>query len=274
MFRTQLVGGRWQRESLVSSTAKQEVSPCRPTAAHRTVSSRRQAARLCPALRHRVVRTDRSTRRNSLTSRPRLCRTGSVSASLSCGATDSRRRWRRATISPSLVDAIEYDAGEGPRLDAIEHDDVTVANDLAKDDRWPKFVERALRETPVRSMFGARFFSAARSAAALNSPGQARTRSISSISASAAAPSGHRERLGSKHATQQRRRENLRDRARLQPGSSAWRWASSCPAGRRRWTEAFEALRKASQDSTRKLRDLAAEVAETGLLPERRERRV
>src|SRR5438094_7383497 len=56
-----------------------------------------------------------------------------------------------------IVDAIETECGEGPCLDAIEYDDITVANDLANEEqRWPKFVERALRETPVRSMFGAR----------------------------------------------------------------------------------------------------------------------
>ena len=74
------------------------------------------------------------------------------------------------------------------------------------------------------------------------------------------------------HATEQRRRENLEialDSSRVIGMAMGIVMSSRLLTA----DQAFEALRKASQDSNRKLRDVAAEVAETGLLPERRERR-
>lgn len=42
------------------------------------------------------------------------------------------------------LDAIQYDLGEGPCVDAIRHAPVTVANALRHDQRWPRYVPQAV----------------------------------------------------------------------------------------------------------------------------------
>jgi hypothetical protein len=41
------------------------------------------------------------------------------------------------------VDAIQYEVGSGPCLDAIAEHEVFVTDDLAGDERWPPFSHRA-----------------------------------------------------------------------------------------------------------------------------------
>jgi AmiR/NasT family two-component response regulator len=73
------------------------------------------------------------------------------------------------------------------------------------------------------------------------------------------------------HAEEQRRRENLEIALE---SSRVIGMAMGIVMSSRLVTadQAFEALRKASQDSNRKLRDVAVDVTETGLLPERQRR--
>jgi serine phosphatase RsbU (regulator of sigma subunit)/putative methionine-R-sulfoxide reductase with GAF domain len=59
---------------------------------------------------------------------------------------------------PSAVDEIQYQAGEGPCLDAIRHHEVFATDDLAEEQRWPHFSGRAVAETGVRSMMSFRLF--------------------------------------------------------------------------------------------------------------------
>lgn len=170
----------------------------------------------------------------------------------------------------TLVDAIEYDAGEGPCLDAIQHDDVTVANDLENDERWPKFVERAVRETPVRSMFGARVFLSGKERGALNFYSD-KVDAFDQFDLGIGAMLSVIASIALQHGNEQRRRENLE--VALE-SSRIIGMAMGIVMSSRLLTadQAFEALRKASQDSNRKLRDVAVDVTETGLLPERRSR--
>lgn len=51
-----------------------------------------------------------------------------------------------------LVDRLQYEAGEGPCLDAVGRDQVCETGDLASDGRWPAFAPEAARTTGVRSM--------------------------------------------------------------------------------------------------------------------------
>lgn len=59
---------------------------------------------------------------------------------------------------PPRVDAIQYETGEGPCLDAIRDQEVFQTDDLAEEERWPKFSKRAARETQVASMLCFRLF--------------------------------------------------------------------------------------------------------------------
>lgn len=167
------------------------------------------------------------------------------------------------------VDGIETECGEGPCIDAIEHDDITVANDLAKEEhRWPKFVERALRETPVRSMFGARIFLSGEDRGALNfyaSEPNAFDQLDIGIGAMLSAIAS----MALQHAIEQKRRVNLEialESSRVIGMAMGILMASRlCTAD-----QAFDALRRVSQETNRKLRDVALDVTETGALPEGR----
>jgi hypothetical protein len=166
-----------------------------------------------------------------------------------------------------IVDRIEYECGEGPCLDAIEYDDVTVSNDLADDERWPKFVERAVAETPVRSMFGARIYLSGNERGALNFYAN-EIDAFDQLDLGIGAMLSVIASVVLQHANEQRRRENLEIALE---SSRVIGMAMGIVMSSRLVTadQAFEALRKASQDSNRKLREVAAEVTETGLLPER-----
>ncbi len=59
---------------------------------------------------------------------------------------------------PRQVDRVQYEAGEGPCLDAIREHEVFQTDDLSAEDRWPSFSARAATETGVRSMLSFRLF--------------------------------------------------------------------------------------------------------------------
>lgn len=168
----------------------------------------------------------------------------------------------------TIVDGIEYDTAEGPCLDAIEHDDITVANDLANDERWPKFVERAVRETPVRSMFGARIFLSGKERGALNFYSD-EVDAFDQLDFGIGAMLSVIASIALQHSAEQRRRENLEialESSRVIGMAMGIMMASKLLTA----DQAFEALRRTSQDSNRKLRDVATDVTETGTLPDRR----
>jgi hypothetical protein len=168
----------------------------------------------------------------------------------------------------SAVNAIEHECGEGPCLDAIEYDDISVANDLAADDRWPKFVERAVRETPVRSMFGTRIFLDGHERGALNFYA-GEPNAFDQLDIGIGAMLSAIASVALQHSIEQRRRTNLEIALE---SSRVIGMAMGIVMSTRLCTadQAFDALRRASQQSNRKLRDVALEVTETGALPEKR----
>ena len=56
------------------------------------------------------------------------------------------------------VDAIQYETGQGPCLDAIREAEVFTTGDLGSEVRWPDFANRAVAETGIRSMLSFRLF--------------------------------------------------------------------------------------------------------------------
>ena len=163
------------------------------------------------------------------------------------------------------VDAIQYDAGEGPCLEAIKDNDLTVADDLAADDRWPRFAARAVAETPVRCMMGVRIFLGGEDRGSLNlyatEPGV-----FTPLDQAVAAIFGTLSSLSLQHALEQRKAQNLL--AALE-SSRQIGMAMGILMSRKLITadEAFEQLRRASQHLHRRVREIAEEVAETGQLP-------
>lgn len=69
---------------------------------------------------------------------------------------------------PERVDALQYELGGGPCVDAIREHEVFQADDLAAEDRWPEFARRAVETTGVRSMLGFRLFAEEDTMGALN----------------------------------------------------------------------------------------------------------
>ena len=59
---------------------------------------------------------------------------------------------------PLAVDRIQYEANQGPCLDALRKHAVFTTDDLRVETRWPDFASRAATETGVRSMLSFRLF--------------------------------------------------------------------------------------------------------------------
>jgi GAF domain-containing protein len=73
------------------------------------------------------------------------------------------RHGKVTTVAPTdevavLVDAIQYETGQGPCVGSISEHEVYLSDDLAVDSRWPRFSRRAAEETGVRSMLTFRLF--------------------------------------------------------------------------------------------------------------------
>jgi transcriptional regulator with GAF, ATPase, and Fis domain len=69
---------------------------------------------------------------------------------------------------PLRVDAIQYEVGQGPCLNAIAEMQTFHTDDLANEARWPKFSARAQEETGVTSMLAFRLFARGQTLGALN----------------------------------------------------------------------------------------------------------
>ncbi|HUQ63995.1 MAG TPA: hypothetical protein VM121_09590, partial [Acidimicrobiales bacterium] len=50
---------------------------------------------------------------------------------------------------PTIVDAIQYETDEGPCLNAISVHETFKTDDLAAEERWPRFSHRAAQDTGV-----------------------------------------------------------------------------------------------------------------------------
>lgn len=66
------------------------------------------------------------------------------------------------------IDELEREIGEGPCVDAIHEEAAQLETDLARGCSWPRLGERIVEETPVRSMAGFRLLVDNRKVGALN----------------------------------------------------------------------------------------------------------
>jgi hypothetical protein len=71
---------------------------------------------------------------------------------------DQPRTLASTDAVPEHVDAVQFDAGEGPSLDVLVTDDYVRVDDLADDPRWPQFASRALQVADIRSMINYRLY--------------------------------------------------------------------------------------------------------------------
>ena len=172
---------------------------------------------------------------------------------------------------PARVDAIQYETGQGPCLDAMAGHETCVIDDLCVDGRWPAFSRRAAEETGVRSMLSFRLFVQGDTIGALNLYSRepaafdlhGRVTGTVLAAHAAIALTSARERQHAQHLE-----EALRSNREIA-------MAMGVLMGRGGMTEveAFTQLRRASQYLNVKVREVAARVVETGSLPERRDHR-
>jgi GAF domain-containing protein len=165
------------------------------------------------------------------------------------------------------VDAIQYDVGNGPCLEAIRENDITRSNDLEHDDQWPGFAERTVAETPVRSMAGVRLVIDGPNRAALNFYAD-RPHAFSDLDLGVAAILSSFASLAMQRQLAERKVDNLEIALESSRQIGA---AMGVLMARKLMTEeqAFQQLRDASQHLHRKLRDVARDVLESGELPGR-----
>jgi ANTAR domain/GAF domain len=189
-------------------------------------------------------------------------------------ASTSRRRGRGfVTVGatsdvPQQVDEIQYEVGHGPCVDAVLTRHLYNAADLRTDPRWPEFGRRAAETTGILSMLAFRLFFENEQTAAL----------LAGLNLYAAKPYAFDEAdetaviLLSTHgalalaaADQRAQAEGL---AGAQQSNRTIGVATGIVMTRLLVTrdQAFDLLRISSQNTNRKLRDVAQDVIDTGRL--------
>jgi transcriptional regulator with GAF, ATPase, and Fis domain len=162
------------------------------------------------------------------------------------------------------VDALQNETGEGPCLSAIRDHEVFQAEDLSKDQRWPRFSARAAEETGVHSILAFRLFVEEDTLGALNLYSQ-RTgafgqedRVVGAVFATHAAVAFST----AQHDAEMDKALASRDLIGQAKGILMNQEGVTAD-------EAFEMLRRASQNLNMKLREVAEQVTYTGAMPPR-----
>ncbi|WP_345507254.1 GAF and ANTAR domain-containing protein [Terrabacter aeriphilus] len=161
------------------------------------------------------------------------------------------------------ADAIQYDLGSGPCIDAIVDDTIYQPKDLRHDDRWPEYGRRVADELGLHSMLSFR----------MNLEGSGL---IAGLNLYATEPDAFTDRdvaeglLLTTHAAQAVAAAHLRERTKnLERALSSNRdigTAVGVLVAQHKVTrdQAFDLLRIASQNTNRKLHDVALDVIDTG----------
>lgn len=71
-------------------------------------------------------------------------------------------------LYPVVLDDLQRKFGEGPCFSVARDDQRLRVDDLAAEQRWPRYRSHAVQETPIRSIMSFRLFAQRRSAAVLN----------------------------------------------------------------------------------------------------------
>jgi hypothetical protein len=191
---------------------------------------------------------------------------GAQHAAVTMIGADGRPRTTAATDDvPQLVDALQYRFEQGPCLEAITGNNIVHAADLRNDRHWPLFAAATVELTVVRSMLSFRLHLTAEHRAALNlyadTPYAFTNRSTATGAIFAAYSS-----LALRAADSQTRADHL---LRALETNREIGIATGILMASRLLTkeQAFDQLRRASQNLNVKLVDIAAAVALTGELP-------
>ena len=164
------------------------------------------------------------------------------------------------------ADTLQYEFGSGPCVDAALDDSVYVTGDAAADSRWPKWGQRVASEVGVRSVFAQRLHLL---------DGSELIASLNIYSDQSSAFDEQAVGMGlvlATHAASILSETIAKDRAtnleRALDSNREIGVAMGILMHQRGFTrqQAFDVLRVASQNSNRKLAQIAADVADTGTL--------
>jgi hypothetical protein len=167
---------------------------------------------------------------------------------------------------PLAVDALQYELGSGPCVDAAIERTVYRTGDLHADARWPDFGHRAADEVGVQSMLSFRlFFEDDDYIAALNMY----SKELHAFSDDALMAGLAVSMFGALSVTNSRHQARIVNLERALESNRDIGVAIGVLMALHKVTrqQAFDLLRVASQRLHRKLAHIAHEVAETGLLP-------
>jgi hypothetical protein len=156
-----------------------------------------------------------------------------------------------------FVDTLEQETGEGPCLDAIIEESFQHDPDLTHNPTWPALAQRCLAETPVRSMLAFRLAHEGRKSGALDLfsdvPGALDDEAVDQAAVLAAFTS-----VAISAAHERDRAENLK--LALDSNREIGKAIGLLMASHNLTDEqAFDVLKRASQDLNRKLHDIAVE---------------
>ena len=164
---------------------------------------------------------------------------------------------------PLQVDMLQYRLHEGPCLDAITEQQSFRTGDLSQEtERWPKFGPRVAAEYGVYSMVSYRLFVQDETFGALNFYSRSRDAFDDALTWAGTAFAVHAS-LALAYA---RKDEHMHHLQRALDSNRVIGAAMGVLMAQRRLTEqqAFDVLRQFSQDTQRKLRDVADDVVQTG----------
>ncbi|HEX8078731.1 MAG TPA: GAF and ANTAR domain-containing protein [Jatrophihabitans sp.] len=191
---------------------------------------------------------------------------GTVPGVMEASISEIQRRRDVKTLAatgelPRAVDHAQYDLAEGPCLDSLYQQRTVRLADLNAEQRWPQFVARA-RQLGVGSMLAVQLFVEGENLGALNLI----SREVNAFDDE----SEHVALLFASHAAVAMSGERARDHLHSAVSTrEVIGQAQGILMERFKITGemAFHMLMLASQDSNRKLRDIAEELVSTGHLP-------
>ena len=168
------------------------------------------------------------------------------------------------------ADALQYEVGAGPCVDAVLEDHVLVVEDLEHDRRWPEFAARAREEVGIAGVLAYRLTlqSDSPAIACLNAYSDTVGALDDASVATGLVLATHASLLVSVVLDRERAHHLERAlRSNREIGVAMGVLMQRHGLSRE---QAFDVLRVASQDSNRRLADLAVEVADTGTIALRR----
>jgi len=191
---------------------------------------------------------------------------GTVPGARHASISQVRREVRTLAATDELARAIDhaqYDSGEGPCLDSLYQQETVRLSDLTVETRWPNFVTRA-RELGVGSMLAVQLFVSGDGLGALNLTSEKPNAFDDESEHVALLFAAHAAVAMSSEQTRHDLRAAVRTRETIGQAQGILMERFKLPPAL-----AFRLLVRASQDTNRKLHDIADDLNRTGHLPGR-----